>query len=51
MISVSLLMGANESTVNAFAQVPGEALRMPRRALQAEFARRRCVSRSDAPLR
>jgi CRP-like cAMP-binding protein len=37
MISVSLLMGANESTVTAFAQVPGDALRMPRCALTAEL--------------
>jgi CRP-like cAMP-binding protein len=37
MVGVSLLMGATDSTVDAFAQVPGEALRMSRRALEAEL--------------
>jgi CRP-like cAMP-binding protein len=37
MVGVSLLMGACQSTVNAFAQVPGDALRMRRSVLSAEL--------------
>ena len=37
MVGVSLLMGASQSTVDAFAQVPGDALRMPRSILSAEL--------------
>jgi CRP-like cAMP-binding protein len=37
MVDVSLLMGANESAVDTFAQIPGEALRMRRAALDGEL--------------
>lgn len=37
MVGVSLLMGATESIVTAFVQVPGEALRISRQALEEEL--------------
>ena len=37
LVGVSLLMGADESTVDAFAQVGGEALRMPCSVLRKEL--------------
>jgi CRP-like cAMP-binding protein len=37
MVGTSLLMGANESTVDAFAQVPGHAFRMPRKIVKNEL--------------